>query len=380
MATTSLLASVSLFSVPACAKKTAAWQAVDPTVTQAVQSFLAAALAEGDRPRCDFRRVESHNLTYDSLQVDVRGHGAVLIGGGLPGAALDKAAWMKMGFLKRFGSRIVSSSNGRQGKGRLERLSSFADLLEQAAPNFHVLLGDELGENLGADMVGSIYEELGSWLPPYLQNFTSRRLVTVGRLRDIDPCKLLLRPEPDVPEGAQLCVQLPGDVVYFGDGSLHATCNLESFALGLGGQGHTEKWPSLLRAVHASSVEATRQALENIEMGALEGHAGRDRIPSGLCGPGQHGCPAGQTALQRAVQGGHTALVSLLLRHSADTSAVEGSNMTLRADMPCTTRRKMATALRLQSLPGWERQPRPQRLLKHRRRCTWPPCSATRMS
>ena len=77
-----------------------------------------------------------------------------------------------------------------------------------------------------------------------------------------------------------LCIQHPGEVLYFGDHIPHAgppsrrfllaeaTCNLADFVLGFGAQGRTEGWPLLHRAAHRGDLEGLQHLLEaNVDFG-----------------------------------------------------------------------------------------------------------------
>merc|ERR1712196_283370 len=96
----------------------------------------------------------------------------------------------------------------------------------------------------------------------------------------------------------------PGEIVYFGDRQPHATCNLEKFTLGIGGQGHIENWPPLIQASYKGDVTAAYEAAGATEIDAV--------ISSGRL--------AGQTAIQRAAQMGNVDIVAFLLGKRVDTN------------------------------------------------------------
>ncbi|CAJ1414029.1 unnamed protein product [Effrenium voratum] len=84
-----------------------------------------------------------------------------------------------------------------------------------------------------------------------------------------DPCEALRHVKGAAPakrsglgEEPWLCVQLPGEAVYFGDNFPHATCNLQSFVLGYGAQGLSSAWPALHRAAHQNDLDLLQRLLE----------------------------------------------------------------------------------------------------------------------
>lgn len=198
-----------------------------------------------------------------------------------------------------------------------------------------------------------IHRSLEPVLPPFLADFDARRIVSVGpagsatffhsheetwlallsgakawwvgqagqqsmddQLIAHDPCNLLSSNElfDEVQANLSFCIQLPGDLVYFGTGQPHATCNLLPFTLGFGAQGRSEGWPPLIRAAHQGDLTAARRALDEGSSTDLNA-----RITSGS------GSKKGQSALHRASHQGHKALVELLLQRSASATQLCGN-------------------------------------------------------
>lgn len=77
------------------------------------------------------------------------------------------------------------------------------------------------------------------------------------------PCAALAAAEAgkQTPLGVVLCVQEAGEVLYFGNRANHATCNLDAFVLGAGGQGSIEEWPPVLQAVQRDDLSAVQELL-----------------------------------------------------------------------------------------------------------------------
>jgi len=178
---------------------------------------------------------------------------------------------------------------------------------------------------------------LESIIPPYLDDFDDRKIVSVGAMGAPvyfhahpetwlgllagakawwigpatmqqqlfplahQPCSYLPNAVTTsaLPAQVRFCVQLPGEVLYFGDEQPHATCNLQDFALGAGAQGHTEKWAPLVRAAFHGHLERIRDVFDKIG-------PERTSIKQDL-----------KAALVKSASSGHAAVIELLISQKA---------------------------------------------------------------
>ena len=122
------------------------------------------------------------------------------------------------------------------------------------------------------------------------------------------------------PLGVAFCVQSPGEVVYFGEGEDHATCNLDPMVLGVGSQGHTEHWPELVRLA--------RRGVYSKEF--AEATAAAADSSSAAAGLQVQTPDTGWTALFVASRAGHITIAEHLARRGAEArSAIKDGQQPL---------------------------------------------------
>eukprot|EP00930_Biecheleria_cincta_P032073 TRINITY_DN22255_c0_g2_i1.p1 TRINITY_DN22255_c0_g2~~TRINITY_DN22255_c0_g2_i1.p1 ORF type:complete len:597 (-),score=108.42 TRINITY_DN22255_c0_g2_i1:5-1759(-) len=317
---------------------------------EALQLFLE----RGGARRCDLPRVELGRLggsgaappvTWAELSARLRGRPALLLG--VVDSESNPKSWSQQDFVDEFGEHRVKTNNGHFDHLRSKEVMTLAEFLAANASEWNLFFAD-MAYPLQADVSRALT------VPPVLHGFDARPILSVGVKasstrshthvetwqlllaglkawwisspgadldRDLgeDPCTALRTADPtssSLPrvkrEGGKplLCVQRPGEVMYFGDQMPHATCNLESFVLGIGAQGSSEPWASELhRAAHRNDTARIQRIIE--EGGELNAYDHEAR-----------------TALHRAVAMGHAAAADLLVSAGAGLRAKdrEGKN------------------------------------------------------
>mmetsp|Transcript_67830 Transcript_67830/g.189343 ORF Transcript_67830/g.189343 Transcript_67830/m.189343 type:complete len:535 (-) Transcript_67830:403-2007(-) len=298
-----------------------------------------------DGTRCDLPRLNGSTLTRADFRSIWTGT-PVIITDALRTRKDNASAflpWTRTAFSAQFGANRVGINNGRFDRRRLENTVTVDEVLAaDEAHGFVIFSSDRIGHHVGARTVLDAYHELEHALPPFLDEFNARRILSVGMragstrfhihdetwlallagakawwiapssytsadLLVDEPCGLLGNSTfvPELPEDLLFCIQRPGEIVYFGDEQTHATCNLEPFTLGIGAQGHTEHWPSLVRAAHSGNFAAAHALLGEMRVGDVNAHVLSDQDFGG------------QTALHHAIQIGNVGLVAELIRRRA---------------------------------------------------------------
>jgi len=294
----------------------------------AVERFLAA----GGADRCGLPRVDARGLTWRQFAEEFGGKAVVLTGLDIGGR------WTREAFADAFGPAAVRANNGRFDGTRSRHLTTVEAYLERNLSDsnvFHVerevraVLGGRYDTETPSLLQGFDYRPIFSLglagSPTYghrhqetwLSLQAGRKVWWLGREGRPkarlpgrgDPC-LALPASWEAFAGTaaerdfHLCVQQPGETVYFGNMTLHATCNLDPFVVAFGAQGHTEWLPPLHRAARHNATE---------ELEAL------------LAGPGDmdERDYMNRTALQHGVLMGHQQVAALLLRAGANATPGE---------------------------------------------------------
>lgn len=312
---------------------------------------LTNAILSRRIPRCDFPRVDGSGLTRAEFRHVFRGKPAIISDAFNRWNASALDSWSREHFASRFGTSLVSINNGRFDGSRVDSSATVAEVLAQDTSEFLIFSSDNIGYHVGSRTALDAFRELEPMLPAFLDNFNARRILSLGTfgkatgfhihdetwlallvgskawwvapesftsadLPQGEPCTLLGNGSSvfELPSDILFCVQLPGEIVYFGDDHPHATCNLEAFTLGIGAQGHTETWPPLAQVAHRGDVATVRRLLD-------DGSAADLNIPIGI-----KGGFLGQTPFHRALQSGHADLVESMLskRAQATTAGSQG--------------------------------------------------------
>lgn len=313
---------------------------------QHVRSFLKRTGGS----RCDFRRLNGKKLTSENLKKRIRGKlPAAIITNALNRDKFPATFLSRKGLAAKYGSSRFNVDNGQYGSGRaevgatLEQLADGGDMRDM-----HAFATADVTMGLGSRTVLDLHQELKDFLPEFLDNFTARPLLSVtgfsqmvgfhshsetwfallagakawwiipeayddekskSTFETFDPCKSLTSEASDLPKGIQLCVQSPGEILYFKKLMPHATCGLESFNLGLGAQGHIDSWPSHFRAAHQADIAGAMQAFETSKSAINQILHPADGTQSWAAD--------GYTSLHLAARSGSADLVSYLLSKRA---------------------------------------------------------------
>ncbi|CAE8629705.1 unnamed protein product [Polarella glacialis] len=314
---------------------------------EAVEAFLG----RGGSRRCDLPRLDATGLTWTEVTQRLRGRPALLRGlvsetaGGRWGSDRN-AAWTRKEFIEEFGGQYVKTNNGHFDHLRSKEVLTVAEFLANNASEWNLFLADH-AYRLQADVSAALGPDT---IPALMQGFDARPILSLGskgsstrshrhaetwqlllaglkawwispgdlekEISGGQPCAALRHEQArrgPRSEGDQkvpwLCVQHPGEAVYFGNNFPHATCNLEPFVLGLGAQGRTEGWIPLHRAAHQNDTATLQRIIEETgEVDAVD--------------------QEGSSALHRAAAMGHLAAVSLLVSAGANLRSKdrEGKN------------------------------------------------------
>lgn len=314
----------------------------------AVERFLAA----GGADRCSLPRVDARGLAWRQFAEDFGGKAVVLTGLDIGGR------WTREAFADAFGPATVRANNGRFDGTRSRHLTTVEAYLERNLSDsnvFHV-------EREVRAVLGARYAEAP---PPLLQGFDYRPIFSLGlagsptyghRHQETwlslqagrkawwlgregrpkarlpgrgDPCLALPASREALAGTAaerdfHLCVQQPGETVYFGNMTLHATCNLDPFVVAFGAQGHTEWLPPLHRAARHNATEVLEALLAGpqdpddrdymnrtaLQHGVLMGH---QQVAALLLRAGANATPGEPQPLQSASEFGDLPIVQLLL-------------------------------------------------------------------
>mmetsp|Transcript_15253 Transcript_15253/g.32923 ORF Transcript_15253/g.32923 Transcript_15253/m.32923 type:complete len:537 (+) Transcript_15253:104-1714(+) len=115
----------------------------------------------------------------------------------------------------------------------------------------------------------------------------------------------------------KICVQKPGEAIYFGADIKHSTCCLEDFNFAVGSQGHTGAWPPLIRAANGGHESDLKKLIDKAKSaGTLQALL--------LEQAGSYG----QTALHRAALHGHEGALLLLLEAGTPPDARDAEGHT----------------------------------------------------
>jgi len=223
---------------------------------------------------------------------------------------VDLSKWGQAEFVGKYGQHHCRWNNGRFDGARYERRQTFQDYLSNANDTkghvFHPQLqslGD--GSSDGESVHHAAVAEVEGALKHLFGDVTERRILSLGVngsethvhshkqtyfallagkklwwiadrnagvLNDKkelvtrsqagayeawkNPCGPSLDEVP--PKGVHRIIQLPGEVIYFGDEAPHATCNLDPFTFGIGAQGSLIQSHPLLRATARGDTDAVR--------------------------------------------------------------------------------------------------------------------------
>lgn len=77
--------------------------------------------------------------------------------------------------------------------------------------------------------------------------------------QDLMPCPMLDEREQWTP-GMVSCAVKPGELIYLPDGWYHATCNIGSYTLGVGGKGGTDHWSEAMYHIQTGNETALRSS------------------------------------------------------------------------------------------------------------------------
>eukprot|EP00434_Breviolum_minutum_P015192 symbB.v1.2.013394.t1/scaffold945.1/size149787/6 len=252
--------------------------------------------------RCDLPRLDARKI-IGKVSKTLRGHPAVL-----RNLWTSRRLWDRASFLKNFSSYRVKTNNGHFDFLRSKEVVSLGDYLNS---NNSETLPRREWNLFFADMAYSLQRDLWHLLssedpsPLQEEGLDARPILSVGVKASStrshqhaetyqlllsgmkawwlarpgfdldkalgDPCGALATAEGASPpkssphelgEEPWLCIQHPGEALYFGDHFPHATCNLERFVLGFGAQGLSLAWPPLHRAAHRNDVRGIQQLVE----------------------------------------------------------------------------------------------------------------------
>lgn len=315
----------------------------------AVERFLAAGGAEF----CDLPRVEARDMTWHQFSQEFGGKAVVLTGLDVGGR------WTREEFVDAFGPAVVRANNGRFDSTRSRHLTTIQAYLKRNLSDqniFHV-------EREVRAVLGELHN---AQIPPLLRDFDYRPIFSLGLAasptyahrhqetwlslqagRKVwwlgknksskarlpakgDPCLSLPASWDQFTETAtahdfNLCVQQPGETMYFGNLTQHSTCNLDQFVLAFGAQGHTEWLPPLhkaarhnatkgLKALLAGPVDIDERDYMNrtaLQHGVLMGH---HQVAGILVNAGASTTPGEPQPLQSASEFGDLQIVQLLLK------------------------------------------------------------------
>ena len=285
----------------------------------AVERFLE----NGGARRCDIERFDV------TLGGTFRGDVPLV----LTGTGFEHADWTRKGFLEQYGHLPAKANNGLFNRMRSREVVTIGDYLQQNTSAMQVFLV----EREARMTFGGLSTRLSS--SDLFRGFDYRPILSLGvaaspthfhkhqetwlhllagrkawwfRMASsspkFDPCKML--PEQalnaSIGDGLLFCVQHPGETVYFGNLTWHATCNIDPFVLAVGAQGHTEGIPALHRAARHNDASALQTLL-----------AATTTEPVNI----EEKDYMNRTALQHAALIGHAAALSLLVAAGAKTDA-----------------------------------------------------------
>lgn len=280
----------------------------------------------------DVKRIDGREISANEFETIRKSDRPVILTGAVDVSTLQ-ASTVPLGpeiFTASFGHLDELASNGHFGATRSSQLFNVASLLSSDVSEFKFF------HTGTSELHRQVLNQSKAILPSFVDDFAIRPVLSVGpkaatssfhdhdetwfallagkkawwlgdqasskKLSDADP---LVLPEAGKSQsGIQFFVQKPGDLVYLPQGVPHATCNLDAFNFGLGGQGHMETWPAVPRAANKGDLDAVQRLVTSGE----DLHATN---------------PYGETALDRAIFVGDLAMAKLLLEERADPNKLE---------------------------------------------------------
>ena len=266
-----------------------------PRLLLVISLKLLAHGVAGRGERCDLKRVSSSALeamsddeSFDALN----NHGPMIVTGAAEGwAALTK--WRTpAAFASHYGAERIPGKGRHVIVGREQESVSMADVAPEAgAGREHAIVYDYPGHE------ESLHNALGGdWaIPSYLASASEQRTLSLGggkrgpTMQSHQVAWLALvqgrkfwslgdpsEPKPKEPtcdyetdrqDPRMQCVIHPGELLYLPERWWHATCNLEKWTIGIGGQG----WKEGSRGADSHTMGAMRAQADDSRDGRDEG-------------------------------------------------------------------------------------------------------------